>query len=83
MTSVTRAYRGNHGANVNVLKLIRLLNKRIVDFRNLAEFRNHNILGLSEGIQMRLGGRPAALKRFLSIFSDLIFVSRVDPGMPS
>src|SRR5882762_7215029 len=28
-------------------------------------------------------GGPAALKRFLSIFSDLIFDSRVDPGIPS
>lgn len=49
MTSVTRAYRGNHSANVNVLKLIRLLNKRIVGFRNLAEFRNFDIQGLSGG----------------------------------
>src|SRR5258707_15661003 len=41
------------------------------------------ILGLGEGIQMLPDGGPAALKRFLSIFSDLIFVSRVDPGIPS
>ena len=27
--------------------------------------------------------RLYALKRFLSIFSDLIFDSKVDPGMPS
>src|SRR5260370_2284862 len=41
------------------------------------------ILGLGEGIQMLPDGGPAALKRFLSIFSDLIFVSRVDRGIPS
>src|SRR5258707_15598212 len=32
---------------------------------------------------MRLDGGPAVLKRFLLIWSDLIFVSRVDPGIPS
>src|SRR5260370_11645946 len=41
------------------------------------------ILGLGEGIQMPADGGTAVLKLFLSIFSDLIFVSRVDPGMPS
>src|SRR6516164_908843 len=40
-------------------------------------------MGLGEGIQMPPDAGPAVLKRFLSIFSDLIFVSRVDPGMPS
>src|SRR5258708_16102190 len=41
------------------------------------------ILGLGEGIQMLPDGGPAALKRFLSIFNDLIFDSRVDRGIPS
>src|SRR5580700_11336757 len=40
-------------------------------------------MGPGEGIQMPLDGGGRLLKRFLSIFSDLIFVSRVDPGMPS
>src|SRR5580692_8697708 len=43
-----------------------------------------SLLGLvDELIQMRLDGGDAVLKRFLSILSDLIFVSRVDPGIPS
>src|SRR5258708_36203465 len=41
------------------------------------------ILGLGEGIQMLPDGGPAALKRFLSIFSALTFDSRVDRGIPS
>src|ERR1700720_818964 len=32
---------------------------------------------------MRPDGGPSLLKRFLLILSDLIFVSRVDPGIPS
>src|SRR5580692_12437104 len=43
-----------------------------------------SLLGLvDELIQMRLDGGHVVLKRFLSILSDLIFVSRVDPGIPS
>src|SRR5260370_38908299 len=36
-----------------------------------------------EGTQMRSVEGPAVLKRFLSIFNDRIFESRVDPGIPS
>src|SRR5271169_7178619 len=43
-----------------------------------------SLLGLvDELIQMRLDGGDAVLKRFLSILSDLIFESKVDPGIPS
>src|SRR6266851_2459823 len=42
------------------------------------------VLGLAqEDIQKRFTEGSVVLKRFLLTFSDLIFDSRVDPGMPS
>ena len=70
-------YKGSHGANLKLLKIRGLIDACITKVREVTKARN--FLGLI----VRIRDGYAVLKRFLLIFSDLIFESRVVPGIPS
>jgi hypothetical protein len=70
-------YNGTHNANRKILKITRLLDGLITKGREITKARN--VLGTNGWIRQGY----AVLKRRVLILSDLIFESRVVPGIPS
>src|SRR5260370_11466932 len=76
-------YNGNHRANVKLLKLSCLVEKQNCDVRTSANFATVRCGSRRGRYLTAIYCGSVVLKRCLLMCSDLIFGSRVDPGMPS